>query len=186
MPCAVRPVPADVGLEVAEVLRKGVPGTAFAVERTTGFGKEPAYLERDPLPEGIQVGPLAELLDAHTVKLLARHEERPPEQFWAEAEHLVGHLVSTTWSSIGALVEMSAAGVTKATTLARLCKELGVAAGEVVAFGDMPNDLAMLEWAGTSYAVAGAHPSVFEVADRTAGSNDDDGVARALEEIFGV
>jgi hydroxymethylpyrimidine pyrophosphatase-like HAD family hydrolase len=95
-------------------------------------------------------------------------------------------LVSTTWSSVGALVEISAAGVTKASTLARLCEELHVEADEVAAFGDMPNDLAMLEWAGTSYAMANAHPSVLAVADRTAASHDDDGVAAALEELFGL
>ena len=108
------------------------------------------------------MGPLEEIFDDRTVKLLARHEERDPQEFWAETERLVGHLVTTTWSSTGALVEISAAGVTKATTLALLCDELGIRAEEVVAFGDMPNDLAMLAWAGTSYAMANAHPSVLD------------------------
>ena len=98
----------------------------------------------------------------------------------------MGHLVTTTWSSTGALVEISAADVTKASTLALLCDELGVAREEVVAFGDMPNDLAMLRWAGTSYAMANAHPSVLDLADRRAPSNEDDGVAAVLEELFGL
>ena len=59
-----------------------------------------------------------------------------------------------------------------------------VAPEEVAAFGDMPNDLQMLEWAGTSYAMANAHPTVLEVADRTAPAHDDDGVATALEDLF--
>ena len=84
-------------------------------------------MERYPLPAGHEVGPLDELFDDATVKLLARHEERDPEEFWTEVEGLVGHLVTTTWSSTGALVEISAAGVTKASTLALLCDELGVA-----------------------------------------------------------
>ena len=96
----------------------------------------------------------------------------------------MGHLVTTTWSSTGALVEISAADVTKASTLALLCDELGVTREEVVAFGDMPNDLAMLRWAGTSYAMANAHPSVLDLADRRAPSNEDDGVAAVLEELF--
>ena len=94
--------------------------------------------------------------------------------------------MTTTWSSLGALVEMSAAGVTKASTLAMLCGELGIAAEEVVAFGDMPNDLAMLEWAGTSYAMGNAHPSVLALADRLAPDHDVDGVAAVLEELFGL
>ena len=57
---------------------------------------------------------------------------------------------------------------------------------EVLAFGDMPNDLTMLEWAGTSYAMANGHPSVLELAGRTAPSNQEDGVAAVLEELFGL
>jgi Cof subfamily protein (haloacid dehalogenase superfamily) len=183
---SARPIPVDVALQVADRLREAVPGTTFAVERTTGFGKEPSFMERYALPDDMQVGPLSALLDEATVKLLARHEELPPEEFWVAAERAVGHLVTTTWSSTGALVEISAAGVTKATTLALLCQELGVAADEVVAFGDMPNDLAMLEWAGTSYAMANGHPSVLALAAHVAPANEDDGVAATLEELFGL
>jgi Cof subfamily protein (haloacid dehalogenase superfamily) len=181
---SARPIPVDVALEVAELLRGGIPGTTFAVERTTGFGREPAFTERHAVPEDVEVGPLPELLDENTVKMLARHEELEPETFWAEAERLAGHLVTTTWSSVGALVEISGAGVTKASTLAVLCDELGIAAEEVVAFGDMPNDLAMLAWAGTSYAMANAHPTVLAAAERTAPANEHDGVAAVLEELF--
>jgi hydroxymethylpyrimidine pyrophosphatase-like HAD family hydrolase len=99
-------------------------------------------------------------------------------------EREVGHLVTTTWSSLGALVEISAAGVTKASTLELLCAERGIGPDEVVAFGDMPNDLPMLEWAGTSYAMANAHPTVRDLADHVAPAHDEDGVAAVLEDLF--
>jgi Cof subfamily protein (haloacid dehalogenase superfamily) len=182
---SARTIPPDVGLEVADLLRAAVPGTTFGVEKVSGFGREPEFMERNAVPD-VAVGPLTELLGDDAVKMLARHEERDPEAFWAETERVVGHLVTTTWSSLGALVEISAAGVTKASTLALLCGELGVTAQEVVAFGDMPNDLAMLEWAGLSYAMANAHPSVQELADATAPANGDDGVAAVLEDLFGL
>jgi Cof subfamily protein (haloacid dehalogenase superfamily) len=181
-----RTIPVDVGLQVAELLRAAVPGTTFAVEKVTGFGREPEFMERHAVPDEVEVGSLEALWDDGTVKMLARHEEREPEAFWTETERVVGHLVTSTWSSLGALVEISAAGVTKASTLALLCDELGVTAQEVVAFGDMPNDLAMLEWAGRSYAMANAHPSVHALADATAPANGDDGVAVVLEELFGL
>jgi hydroxymethylpyrimidine pyrophosphatase-like HAD family hydrolase len=57
---------------------------------------------------------------------------------------------------------------------------LGVEAADVVAFGDMPNDIPMLTWAGRGVAVANAHPAVIEAADETTGSNDEDGVAEYL------
>ena len=56
----------------------------------------------------------------------------------------------------------------------------------MIAFGDMPNDLPMLAWAGTSYAVANAHPLVLEAAHHVAPANDDDGVASVLAEVFGL
>ena len=74
----------------------------------------------------------------------------------------------------------------EASTLEMLCQDRDIAAAEVVAFGDMPNDLPMLEWAGTSYAMANAHPTVQELADHVAPSNEDDGVAAVLEELFGL
>jgi hydroxymethylpyrimidine pyrophosphatase-like HAD family hydrolase len=87
---------------------------------------------------------------------------------------------------VDGLMEISAVGVTKGAALARLCELRGVEPRDVLAFGDMPNDLPMLTWAGTSYAVANAHPSVLETADHVAPANDDDGVASVLAEVFGL
>ncbi len=181
-----RTIPVDVGIRVGAALRRAAPGTAFAVERTTGFAKEPGFKERYELPAGTEVGPLEELLDDRAVKLLARHEEWGTEELWRLTEDAVGHLVTPTWSSLGAPVEIGAGGVTKATTLALICEELGIAPEEVLAFGDMPNDIEMLAWAGTSYAMANAHPTVLGGVERTAPANDDDGVAVVLEELFGL
>jgi hydroxymethylpyrimidine pyrophosphatase-like HAD family hydrolase len=179
-----RAIPPETVLEVVDALRGAVPGTTFAMERIDGFGKEPGFMPRVPPPADLRVGPLEEIVDGTVVKLLARHEQMEPEPFWAEVESHVGHLLTTTWSSLGALVEMSAAGVSKATTLDLVCRDLGVHRCEVVAFGDMPNDLAMLEWAGTSYAMRNAHPSVKQLADHVAPSNEEDGVAAVLGRLF--
>ena len=182
-----RTIPVSTGVEVGRLLREAEPGVAFAVERTDGFGREPDYRSRGPVPADLEIGPLEDLLTGGgVVKVLARHEDRDPETFWADVEARVGHLVTTTWSSTSALVEISGLGVTKASTLELLCAERGVSAEEVVAFGDMPNDLPMLAWAGTSYAMAGAHPSVRELAGDLAPSNDEDGVAVVLERLFGL
>ena len=177
-------IPTEVSLKVGEILREAVPGTTFAMERLEGFAKEPGFMPRVEPPPDLRIGPLEEVVDDTVVKLLARHDELDPEPFWVEVESHVGHLVTTTWSSVGALVEMSAAGVSKASTLAMVCRDLGVDPSEVVAFGDMPNDLPMLEWAGTSVAMRNAHPTVQALADRVAPSNEEDGVAAVLEEIF--
>jgi HAD superfamily hydrolase (TIGR01484 family) len=181
-----RTITREVGLRVADLLRTAVPGTVFAVEKTDGFAREPVYRPGAEIPPGLVVGDLTEVYDDHVVKLLALHEDLPPQRFWRGVDDLVGHLVTTTWSSSDALVEMSGHGVTKASTLAAYCGERGIRRDEVVAFGDMPNDLPLLKWAGTGYAMANAHTSVFPDATHTAPRNDEDGVAVVLEELFGL
>jgi hydroxymethylpyrimidine pyrophosphatase-like HAD family hydrolase len=81
-------------------------------------------------------------------------------------------------------VEISATGVTKAAGLAWLCEREGFTAEDVVAFGDMPNDVPLLTWAGRSVAMGNAHPAVREVADEVTSTNDEDGVAAYLEKLF--
>ena len=180
----LRPIDPAVGLEVCRLIRKVVPGSWFAVESLAGLALEPGFREPNAVPEDARWAPLEELFDATTVKLLARHEELPAQEFWDRVTLAVGDRVVVTSSSASALLEISGAGVTKATTLALLCAEQGVAAEDVIAFGDMPNDLAMLGWAGTSYAMADAHPTVTTAADHVAPGHDDDGVARVLASVF--
>jgi hydroxymethylpyrimidine pyrophosphatase-like HAD family hydrolase len=104
--------------------------------------------------------------------------------FLAAATALVGERATITHSSSFGLLEISAPGVTKATGLAEMADRHGVAPHQVAAIGDMPNDLPMLQWAGHSYAVANAHPSVQEVADEVVGSNDEDAVAQLIEGLL--
>lgn len=181
-----RAIPRDVLLEAGRLLREAIPGTTFALEKTGGFAREDGFLPRLQVNRTSEapVGTLEEMADDSVVKLLVRHEELEPEPFWRQVESVLGDRVVTTWSSVGTLVEISAAGVTKATTLAVLAAELGVGPDEVVAFGDMPNDLPLLEWAGTSYAMANAHPTVRDLADHEAPANDEDGVATVLARLF--
>ncbi len=180
------PLPESDALAFASALREAVPGTSFAVERTDSFRREPEYEAIEP-DQARLPAPLEELLIADParplLKLLAKHPVLDPDDFLATAAALAGHSCEVTRSSESALLEISGAGVSKASTLAKCCAERGVTAAEVVAFGDMPNDLAMLEWAGTSYAVANAHPRVLAATTHRARSNEEDGVARVIERL---
>jgi len=181
-----RPIDPELGLTICAVMRQALPGTVFAVETLAGIGLEPEFLERHPVPDGARRGPIEELFDRPALKLLARHEELAPQEFWDAAEQAVQGRLVITWSSTTSLLEISAPGVTKASTLALLCADLGIDAADVIAFGDMPNDLPMLGWAGTSYAMADAHPTVTAAAGHVAPGHDDDGVARVLAGVFGL
>ena len=103
----------------------------------------------------------------------------------ALAEPALAGLATVTHSNPqDGLLEIAAHGVSKASTLARLCAELGVEPAEVVAFGDQPNDLPMLAFAGRAYAVANAHPAVLAAVPAHTASVEDDGVAAVLEELL--
>jgi Cof subfamily protein (haloacid dehalogenase superfamily) len=173
-----------VAAEVATSLREAVPGVVFAVERgERGFAHEPAY--RPGWDQADKVVGAAEVILAEPMaKLLARHPELTSDELVARASAALGDAVTVTSSSRDGLLEMSAAGVSKASTLGTLCAERGHAAGDVIAFGDMPNDIPMLVWAGHGVAVASAHPDVLAIADEVTASNDDDGVALVLERFL--
>lgn len=182
----VRPLSRDVVLKVAETIRGGVPGVAFAIETTgRGFGQEPDYhAHLDDFRNEPWVAPIEELAADDVVKLLARHEQMNPDELLHLARAVVGDIAELTHSSRSALLEISAAGVTKASTLARVADDHGVGPEEVVVFGDMPNDLPMLAWAGQGYAMANAHPDVLAAAERIAPANDHDGVAQVIERLL--
>lgn len=175
--------PATV-LAVAERLRAALPGVVFAAEYGLTFGHEPDYRHGWAIGAvDIRVGPVQTLLDRPVAKLLARHPVLSCDELLARAMPLLGTDVTGTSSSTEALLEISAYGVTKASALAELAAAAGVSREGVVAFGDMPNDLAMLAWAGHSVAVANAHWRVRAAAAEVTGSNDEDGVALVLERL---
>jgi Cof subfamily protein (haloacid dehalogenase superfamily) len=181
-------------LDLATSIRAEFPEAHFAVEYGYGFAAEPDYVHDwevnppydrrgSPIAHP-RVGDLAEITSEPAVKLLAKDHNVDVDLFLAAATAIIGDRATITHSSSMGLLEISAYGVTKATGLAELAESRGIAPHEVLAVGDMPNDVPMLQWAGRSYAVANAHPEVIEVADAIIGSNDEDAVAALIEDLL--
>jgi HAD superfamily hydrolase (TIGR01484 family) len=166
-------------------LREAVPGIGIAVEYPDGRALD--HLFR---PVMFDVGTPAPRLDDEglaarpAAKLLGRHPGYSCDDLLALTGPLLADLVAVTHSSAGGLIEAAPIGVSKATAVARIAASAHVPAAEVIAFGDQPNDLPLLTWAGTSCAVANAHPRVLAAATRVIASNDDDGVALVLESLY--
>ena len=117
--------------------------------------------------------------------MMVRHPSLTGDELLAHARELLPGLAQLSHSSnADTLLEIGAPGVSKASGLAVLCERAGIEPADVVAFGDMPNDLAMLEWAGHSVAVANAHAEVMAIADEVTASNDESGVAQVLERLL--
>jgi hydroxymethylpyrimidine pyrophosphatase-like HAD family hydrolase len=181
----VRALPPRTCRTVVARLSAALPGGAWAVERARSFAHEPAYVPAWPVPAGTAVAPIEALIGEPVVKLLLRHRDYSADAMLTAARRLVGGLVEASHSnSAGQLLEICAPGVSKATALAALCAARGIPREQVIAFGDMPNDLPMLRWAGRGIAVANAHPEVLAEADELTHDNDSGGVAAVLERVF--
>ena len=186
----IRELARNNALDAVRQLRDAAPGTVYAVEQTYGFYQEPAYPKLHmEIPD--LLAPAEELLapdapgaDEPVLKILAYHPDLDPDAFLTLARLAVGDRATITRSSPSALLEISGPGVSKASTLALCCAERGISHEEVVAFGDMPNDVEMLTWAGRSYAMGNAHPDVIAAASGRTVANNDDGVAVIIERIL--
>lgn len=186
----VRELARDNALDAVRLLRDAAPGTVYAVEQTYGFHQEPDYPKLHmEIPDNLM--PAEDLLAAQgpgaaepVLKILAYHPTLDPDGFLTTARLAIGDRANVTRSSPSALLEISGPGVSKASTLALCCAERGISHKEVVAFGDMPNDVEMLTWAGLSYAMGNAHPDVIAAASGRTVANNDDGVALVIERML--
>lgn len=173
-----------VGAELLADLRAALPLAGLGLEYVSGLHRNALYVS-DEVPDPSVVDDLLGPWLGPVAKMLVKDFSIPADALRARVGEVVGDRATPTWSVPG-LVEISAVGVTKAWRLQRVCEQLGIDAADVVAFGDMPNDLEMLRWAGTSYAMGGGHESVRAAATHIAPPNDEDGVAVVLSELYGL
>lgn len=183
-------IPGDLALAAVHAIRSELPEASFGFEQGMRFGFDATYhlgLQRDEAlarPEFF-TGEVEEMAHEPFVKLLVQHDCLSSDDLADQVSHLIGDTLTvthSTWGRLG-LLELSAPGVTKATTLARYAESLGVSADEVAAFGDMPNDMSMLSWAGMPFVMAESHPTLFDLPRaRRIGSNADSAVGRMIQE----
>jgi len=182
-------LPVDVLTELAEIAARIIPGAGLAAERvgrsahdsaTPQFVSAPGYEHAWLNPDNTEVS-YEVLLSAPAVKLLVRKPGVPSAQLASALAKHVGVLGDITFSTNDGLIEISAIGISKAIGVEQVARPLEISAEDVVAFGDMPNDIPMLRWAGHGVAMGNAHPDAIAAANEVTASNGDDGLARVLE-----
>ncbi len=82
--------------------------------------------------------------------------------------------------------EATAPGVSKAESLGMVCRKLGIAPCEVMAFGDAQNDLSMINFAGIGVAMGNSSEELKNAADEVTLSNNEDGIAATLKKYFSI
>lgn len=180
--------PARDAFAVMDEVAARHPGTLFAAETLEGVFTDHGWARTDRMEVGAPlVGALRDRLpeDQGLVKFLAKLDTAEPQEYFRALAELVAGRLSVTHSVAAApLVEMGQKGLTKARTLEQYAAERGIRPHEVMAFGDMPNDLEMLTWAAHGYAMASGHPAVARAVGRTAPPFEEDGVAQVIEALL--
>lgn len=174
--------------EIVRDLRQAIPGIALGIERATGPVFDHHYHSTWPIPFDAPRDLVENRLEEPVGKLLARLVDEKPilseSEFFATVDRIVADRGSLAYSGAAGLAELTAPDISKSIALAEWCQENNITPAEVWAFGDMPNDLPMLTWAGRSFAVGNAHKTVIAACTQLVGSNNSDGVARTLHTLL--
>jgi hydroxymethylpyrimidine pyrophosphatase-like HAD family hydrolase len=179
-------LPGRLVLDALVRARLAVPGIRLAATTARGFLAEPGFDELAPLsradavvvddasprPDDAVNSAVLFMVGADTADVLVRVAAVVPPG------------IDVSPSGLPGSVELTAPGVHKGSGLAHLCRRLGVAPTDVIAFGDGLNDNEMLRWAGRGVAMGNADAGTKAVADEVTASNDDEGVALVLERLL--
>lgn len=124
----------------------------------------------------VEASPVDKLLTAGDPDYLQAHYE----EMYAPFKDVLSGMFTADW-----YFEYTAPGIDKAHALEGALPKLGIDASEVVAFGDGQNDKSMLAWAGTGVAMANAVDETKAVSQMVTASNNEDGIAVALDKLLG-
>ena len=178
----------EAQLETVKRLRKVIPPVTFAVEVNQQFAREKKYVPRwDIGADNVGVEQIEEVITAPALKILARcqnSEFSSDEMLALASKELAGIATVTHSNSTDSLLEISADGVSKGATLAKMASRHGLTADDCVTFGDNPNDFSMLTWASRSWAMADGHPDLMQHAKYQTDAHQEDGVAKVIERLL--
>lgn len=168
--------------DLVREIHQAIPDVHLATESVVGFAHEPGFERASGRVDGLwAVGPIEDSMEHPPGKLLVRQPGADVDELFEQVAAVVAGRAEVSHSGAAGMTEIVATGVTKGLALADWCAEHGISAQDVWAFGDMPNDIPMLSWAGTSFAMANGHELVKAAATDQCASNQDDGVARVIE-----
>jgi Cof subfamily protein (haloacid dehalogenase superfamily) len=174
-------------IEFMSLCREVEPQVAFAWESANEVFREECFPVRSPplskiYRDALQVSQRPEPHQLVT-KVMVGHPTLDAEQLLERLRDCSASALSASISGPHFL-EICADGITKAFALSWLCDSLGITQSEVIAVGDQPNDLPMLEWAGRGVAMGNSHPHVLAAIRNHTATNLEDGLALVLEDLL--
>ena len=182
------PLDTDVTSEVIRDIRAELPRATFSVEFVDGWGADANYPTGDRAPANLIVRDPLELLSAGTIVKLLVRAGIPTTELMEQVAPIVADRLNVTFSVLmeNGFLEMSRPGVDKGTTLHLLLDELGISPADVAAFGDMPNDLPMLDLVGHPYVMDNAHDLLKQRGFPICGHHDNSAFATTVRDLLGL
>ena len=182
---ATRPIAGEQVRKLHGELQTVFPDALFIAETL-----DRVYVQGDYSPHAqedvtkVVRGQICEMLDpaAEVIKYLLYKDGATPAALLDQVREMVGERASVTRSApYQPLVEIAQRGLNKGQALADFALAHGIEPSEVAAFGDMPNDFEMLDWAGHGYVMASGLPELKDRVGRICPGFEEDGVAQTIE-----
>jgi len=172
----------DARPAVEAILERHPDALVAVEERGIGY-RVNAHFPEGELTGDMIVTELEELLTQDVSRVIIRDPESTADEFVALVEDLGLHGTNYVvgWT---AWLDLAPVGVSKASGLEHVARELGLTADDTLAVGDGRNDLEMFAWARRGVAMGQAVEAVIEAADAVTGSVYDDGLAAELDRWF--
>ncbi|MCX6013259.1 MAG: Cof-type HAD-IIB family hydrolase [Chloroflexi bacterium] len=181
-----KPVPLNLARQAIEIIRKeklhlnAYLDDELFVEHITDEARYYAGISRVELHV---VSNLASFLDRDPTKLVVIGTEPEVDAINQKLIDIFGNNLYII-KSYPKFCEIAHPDCSKAKALAKLAVKMNIDQSEIVAIGDNPNDLDMIEWAGLGVAMGNSSSDVIAAADMVTGHLEEDGVAQVIEKLF--
>ena len=182
-----QPMPVALAKKIVKFARRKDPDVVISVEVLDKWytdhvdDKLPTETSKHFSPDF--VGPLDAFLTVPVTKLmlLAPPEKLKPIHAAVRTKFAkdIAILISDDY-----LIQLVHKQVDKASALKLVAEQYNIPREQVMAIGDAPNDIGMVQWAGLGIAMDNAWPQLKKVADHIAPTNDNDGVAHVLKKFI--
>ena len=167
-----------------ELIREEMPDAFFAVEDLgVGFRVSREFPMGELVGRQRVVDNFEDLAHEEATRVVIRAPGVDVSHF-DDLVHRIGLNDVTYAVGYSAWLDLTPPGVSKASALEQLRRQLGVYPDHTVAAGDGNNDIEMLQWAGHSAAMGTASERVRSFADEQLGSVEDDGLLPLLERMI--
>jgi Cof subfamily protein (haloacid dehalogenase superfamily) len=133
--------------------------------------------ERFPM---VEIDPMKLVKTDDIYKVLVHCEDSDKKELYDKLSEIPGTAVTVSWEDT---FDVTADGVSKSAAIDRYAREKGIKPSEIICFGDNYNDIDMLQYAGLGIAVENGVKLLREAADYVTCSNNEDGVAKAIEKF---